>query len=368
MYIIHVVEPLAGGMVTFMKSLTESMPSDQHLIIHGRREHGLPLEAVRKQFIASNIKLVLWESAVRNLSPLQDLHAARELYVLLKQLKAAGKIDVVHLHCSKAGFIGRLVCRLLGLQHLVFYTPNGAPFASGTSTASNFLYKQLEKLAHLFGGQIVCCSPSEQLAYEKAGMPSIAINNGIPYEKIKRTSENRAPGNRGFFEIITVGRIVDQKNPALFNRIAQWCNQFPQIRFVWVGEGADRNILTSPNIEITGWLPEHKVHRRVSEADVYLSTARYEGLPFAALEALALQKPMLLTNCTGNADLVNGLNGGVFSHWHEAVNKILRFYNNHPMLRMMGQQSGRYCKYHFNFSETFSHYRRLYSKVAGVAS
>lgn len=368
MYIVHVIEPLAGGMVSFMKSLTESMPSDQHLIIHGKREHGMSLQEVKEKIAAPNIEFIHWESAARKLSPVQDLRAARALFVLLKQLKADNRIDVVHLHCSKAGFLGRVVCRLLGLQQLVFYTPNGAPFAGAESPAANFLYKQLEKIAHRFGGQIVCCSPSEQAAYENAGMPAIAINNGIPYEKIKASLESAPKADKSFFEIVTVGRIVDQKNPALFNRIARFCAQFPQIRFVWIGEGDERNILTAPNIEVTGWLPEHKVHRRVSEADVYLSTARYEGLPFAALEALALQKPMLLTNCTGNADLVNGWNGGVFSNWQEAVNKILRFYNNSSMLRLMGQQSGKYCQYHFNFSETFLDYRRLYSKVARMAS
>lgn len=367
MYIVHVIEPLAGGMVSFMKSLTESMPLDHHLIIHGRREHGMPLEEVRQKIAAPNIEFICWESAARKLSPLQDLRAARELFILLKWLTAEQRIDVVHLHCSKAGFIGRVVCRLLCLHHLVFYTPNGAPFAGGESSAANFLYKQLERIAYRFGGQIICCSSSEQAAYENAGMPAIAVNNGIPYEKIKSSVKAEPKSEKGFFEIITVGRIVDQKNPALFNRIAHFCAQFPQLRFVWVGEGNERNVLTAPNIEVTGWLPEHKVHRRVSEADVYLSTARYEGLPFAALEALALQKPMLLSNCTGNADLVNGWNGGVFSNWQEAVNKLLRFYNNNSMLRLMGQQSGKHCEYHFNFSETFRDYRRLYSEVAHMA-
>jgi glycosyltransferase involved in cell wall biosynthesis len=361
MNIVHVIEPLAGGMVTFMKSLAENMPADKHIIIHGSREHVVPLGEVKKQFSSFGVRFIPWRSARRNPGLSKDTAAFAELYTILRRLRNHQLIDVVHLHCSKAGFIGRIVCRILGLRDVVLYTPNGSPFASGNSKLANFMYKQLERLASIFGGKVVCCSPSEQKAYMDAGIHAITINNGINYQKlIKHPKLHKKPGT---FNIITVGRIVDQKNPALFNAIASYFEEFPQIQFTWVGEGGDREILTAGNIRITGWLPEQQVHRLIAAADVYLSTARYEGLPFAVLEALALKKPMLLSDCTGNSDLINGLNGNTFQDEKDAITKILQFYNNSSMLEIMGEHSASFCKINFNLADTFRRYRRLYNEA-----
>ena len=57
-------------------------------------------------------------------------------------------------------------------------------------------------------------------------------------------------------KICTVGRIGFQKNPKLFNEIAQ---EFPDLQFTWIGDGELRNELTSKNINITGWLERKEV-------------------------------------------------------------------------------------------------------------
>jgi len=364
MKIVHVVEPLAGGMVTFLASLVENLPEDTHLIVHGPREHLTPLPVVKKQFAFPNVRFIRWPSARRSLSIRKDMAAFIELYTTLKRLKNKNMLDVVHLHCSKGGFIGRIVCRILGLQHVVIYTPNGAPFMAGGNIVSNFMYKKLEKLASFFGGKIVCCSPSEQKAYQKAGINAITINNGIPYKKIVRYK--KPVKKHTGFRIVTSGRIVDQKNPVLFNQIATYFEEFPDFEFVWVGDGDARDLLTAKNIRVTGWLPSAKVNDLVAAADVYISTSRYEGLPFAVLEALAMNMPVLLTDCIGNKDLMNSLNGAVFTDENDAVYSLLQFYNNASMLKVMGQHSGSHCKNNFNLADTFRRYEKLYQQACFV--
>src|SRR3954469_12311411 len=120
-------------MVTFLTSLVDNLPEHTHLIVHGNREHVTPLQTVKKKFTGANVKFIRWHSAQRSLHLKKDVKAFIELYRILKSLKEKKLLDVVHLHCSKGGFLGRVVCRLLGLQHLVIYTPNGAPFMAGSS-------------------------------------------------------------------------------------------------------------------------------------------------------------------------------------------------------------------------------------------
>ena len=363
MKIVHVVEPFVGGIVTFINSLVKNLDDDSHIIIHGEREELIPLAAVKKQFSSPNVKFLRWKSAQRSLNPHKDIIAFLELFTILKRLKDNNSIDVVHLHSSKGGFLGRIVCRLLKIQDVVFYTPNGAPFLANESTTINFIYKKLEKLASNFGGQVVSCSPSEQKAYKLAGIESVTINNGIKPKKVSLSSKNRKKDR--IFRIVTSGRIADQKNPILFNKIATYFEEFKQFKFVWIGEGMQRNLLTANNIQVTGWLAKEELDILVNDADIYLSTANFEGLPFAVLEALALKKPVLLTDCVGNKDLVmNGLNGDVYKNENQAINKILHFYNNSSMLNIMGENSITHCKTSFDLSDTSKSYRDLYKKAS----
>lgn len=365
MKIIHVVEPLAGGIVTFIKSLVQNLPYDQHLIVHGEREQVIAFADVKKQFVSTNVKFIRWKSAQRSLRIQKDAKAAMELFTILRRLKSNHSVDIVHLHSSKSGFIGRVVCRMLGIQNQVVYTPNGAPFLVSTNRAANFLYKKLEKLAARFGGQVVCCSTSEQVAYKHAGIDALAINNGTYFEK-KHFALNKVRSTKKF-QIVTSGRIVNQKDPALFNSIATYFEEFDQFEFLWIGDGSDRHLLTAKNIHVTGWLDKASVDKIVNKADMYLSTAHFEGLPFAVLEALALKKPVLLTDCVGNKDLVvGGLNGGLFKNKNEAINKILQFYNNSSMMGVMGEYSGDYCRKLFDEEDTYCSYKTLYQKAAFV--
>jgi glycosyltransferase involved in cell wall biosynthesis len=357
MKIVHVAEAFAGGIVVFVKSLVENLSDDEHIIVHGEREHVTSFTDIRKQFARTNARFVRWHSAQRSISINKDFAAFFELYRVLKRLKKQHQIDAVHLHSSKSGFIGRIVCKLLRINNVI-YTPNGAPFLVGTSKFSNFLYKQLERLGYGFGGQVVCCSPSEQVEYEKVGIRAITINNGITFDRV--SGFDIEPANKKFC-IVTSGRIINQKNPALFNNIARYFEEFKQFEFIWIGDGPERALLTSSNITVTGWLPGEEVARLISSANVYLSTANFEGLPYAVLEALALKKPVLLTDSVGNRDLVKScLNGDLFKHHSEAIVKLLQYFNNASMLNIMGEYSAMHGKESFNVNHTFTRYRHLY--------
>jgi len=295
-----------------------------------------------------------------------------ELYTILKRLKRQVHIDAVHLHSSKSGFLGRVACRMAGIE-TVIYTPNGAPFFVGNNSFSNFLYKQLERLGSIFGGRVVCCSPSELKAYNAIGIKALNINNGVdieerllgPLPRLSNTAEDRKSSlpelKPGKFRIVTSGRIEEQKNPTLFNAIAKYFEEFHEFEFLWIGEGADRDLLTSKNIVITGWLSTEDTKSLIAASQVYLSTSNFEGLPFAVLEALALKKPVLLTDCVGNRDIVNKrLNGDLFTAEDEAIIKILQYHNNRDMLHIMGEYSQQHCEQEFDVQSTFTSYRSLY--------
>jgi glycosyltransferase involved in cell wall biosynthesis len=357
MKIVHVAEAFAGGIAVFINSLVENMREDEHIIIHGDRYWVMKAEEVKKMFPKANVRFIPWTSAGRSIHPIKDVKALSELKGFLREIESESRIDAVHLHSSKSGFLGRVACKMIGFRNVI-YTPNGAPFLIGNNWLSNTLYKVLEKVGSWFGGEVVCCSLSEWKAYKDLGIEASHINNGISVGPHKKPVVKPQVG----FKVITSGRIAPQKNPGLFNAIASYFEEWPAFEFIWVGDGDERPLLTSSNIQVTGWLPRDSAKSMIVDADVYLSTAKFEGLSFAGLEALDMQKPMLLTDCIGNRDLAGrGSNGDLFRNEGDAIVKILRYFNNRPMLPIMGRHSGQLCTKEFNIKDTFLRYRQLYT-------
>jgi glycosyltransferase involved in cell wall biosynthesis len=354
MVIIHVVEPFASGVAVFVQSLVENLPNDEHYIIHGERTEVMPAASVKALFPQNNVHFISWKHAHRSINPIKDLRA---LLFLVGELKKLKKVDAVHLHSSKSGFLGRIACKLVGLKNVV-YTPNGAPFLNN-GRGKNFLFKKLEQLGAALGGRVICCSKSEQEAYLRIGIKAGYVNNGTALMSIDLSKSN----HQERFIIVKSSRIEKQKNPALFNEIASYFLPFPQFEFIWIGDGTQKEALSSPNIKITGWLPEWEAKKIVAQADLFLSTSAFEGLSFSTLEAMQLRKPLLLSDCVGNRDMIaNGLNGDLFSNTQSAILKILEYYNNKAMLPLMGHFSQNLCEKEFDVKRNLPQYRRIYTK------
>lgn len=358
MIIIHIVEPFAAGIAVFVKSLTEAMPDDVHIVVHGERKKEMTATEVKKNFPNQNVRFIKWRSAKRSIDPFKDLLALAELYKILRRLKDKNLVDAVHLHSSKSGLLGRAACRMAGITN-VFYTPNGASFLSARNKLTKYLYQLVEKIGYRMGGNVICCSASELDEYLKLGINAGYVNNGISINESDESVEKKVSNK---FRVVTSGRIEKQKNPYLFNAIASYFQDMEQLEFVWIGDGRYKKLFTSKNIKVTGWLDSKEVHSYVSSSDIYLSTSKYEGLSFAVLEALALKKPVLLSNCTGNTDIVKqGINGDLFNNAQEAIVKILHYQNNREMLSVMGNFSAEICNTEFNVKENFKAYRQLYA-------
>lgn len=356
MRIVHVVEPFASGVVTFVKSLVVHLPNDYHIVVHGERPEVMKKAEVKKLFPRHQVKFIHWKSAQRGLNPIKDLKALFELRSILKRFH---DVDAVHLHSSKSGFLGRLVCRWLNIRQVI-YTPNGAPFLVKDSRLKRLLYKHLELIGDSFGGKVVCVSASEAEAYRQLGISATYINNGTCVSTGKSSGETEIATNK--FIIAFTGRILAQKNPKRFNEIAEYFLPYPNIEFVWVGDGPDRNVLTSANIRITGWISEDEVKNELAKASLYLSSADYEGLSFGVLDAMGLGKPLILSNCIGNKDIIRyGVNGDLYDSVTQACTQIFYYINNPFMLEAMGTYSKNLCSTEFNAASSAGSYRIAYA-------
>lgn len=352
MTIIHVVEPFATGINTFLHELVFSMPNYKHIIVHGERTDCREIEGIKQEYkgLATFVK---WENAKREINLKNDLKAFFELKKILKNYK----YDILHLHSSKAGVLGQLIKKRSTCK-TVIYTPNAASFLrTDISKRKKNIFKWIEKIIHRNNTIVVSSSNSEMEAYKELGIKSKKIRNGV-------TIPNSFYGpkkNNSVFNVTFCGKITTQKNPTLFNEIATYYQNDSSITFTWIGDGELKADLSSKNIKITGWLPREKVYETLEKADIYMSTSSWEGLSLATIEALSFGLPLILSRCSGNQDIVTtGVNGYLFETKEKAIDYI-EFLRSHPKkLKQISKNSTTIFNRHYNNFRCGLEYEQLY--------
>lgn len=105
-------------------------------------------------------------------------------------------------------------------------------------------------------------------------------------------------------EILAAGRLTAQKNFAmLIEGFAAFAGKHPEYRLTICGEGELKASLTAQakqlgvedKISFPGFVAD--IHRRMRDAEIYVSTSDYEGISNSMLEALAIGVPTVCTDC-----------------------------------------------------------------------
>lgn len=360
MKIVHVVEPLDTGINTFIHELVFGMPECEHIIVHGVREDSRKIEEIKAEY-ENRVKFIRWKNVQREIKLIADTKAYFELSAVLKSLD----FDVLHLHSSKASVIGRVVAFFKGYKNVI-YTPNAVSFLRTDISKSKIgLYKRIERFAALrLPGKIVSSSKSEYEAYLSIDVKTKIIQNGVEIP----VSLNESPSTKDrHFRVATCGKITIQKDPYFFNRIASFFVGRP-IEFQWIGEGEMRHALTSENIEITGWCSKEQVFEHLHDVDLYLSTSSWEGLSLAAIEAMAFGKPLLLSKCNGNIDLViNDINGYLFDSKEKAIERIEYLMSNADKLKELSDNSLNMYQRHYKNHRCAREYFNLYKALTKLS-
>lgn len=297
--ILHIAEPFATGVLSFLIDLTKRQVEKYEIyILYGIR----PLTPSNvESLFDKRIHLIKIKEFKGALGTVLNPKAYKILNKYYKQIKP----DIVHLHSSAAGFVGRwsIPCS----KTKVFYTPHGYSFLmQDGSSLKRLLYWGIEFISAKRAAKTIACSEGEYKEAYKLSKNSTFVNNGIntnelrPY--IQQTLSLHHP-----LRICTSGRILYQKNPKLFNDIAELV---PDAKFIWIGEGELKTELTANNIQITGWISREEALKTLQNADVFILPSLWEGLPISLLEAMYLKKVCIVSNVIGNRDVIkSGVNG-----------------------------------------------------------
>jgi len=354
MKIVHIVEAFSTGIFDFIVDLSNNLPECEFIIIHGKRPE---TTADFECYFSDKTQFIHWKNITRELCLGKDFLALKELFAILSVIKG---IDVIHLHSSKAGFLGRIVTRFLGYQDKVIYTAHGVSFLrQDVSFFKSRLFILLEQVGAKLSGKVVACSKSEAEEFAKVGIRAGFVNNGVSKDK-----QNHKLTLQKAITIATVGRISLQKNPELFNEIATYFLPMKNVRFMWIGEGELSEILSAENISITGWLSKSEVLGFINTIDIYLSTSLWEGLPISVLQAMSAKKPVVLSQCTGNKDLVRD-NGFLFNNRDEAIHALELLLADAEKRYQLGEKSAQLWQESFSIEQMVAGYWQYYQSCKG---
>lgn len=215
--------------------------------------------------------------------------------------------DVVHLHSSKAGLVGRLVLR--GRRPTLFQ-PHAWSFLAvhGATRAAAVLW---ERLAMRWTDAVVCCSQAEYQQGEQHGIRGRyrVIPNAVDVQRFAGADRAAARARLGLGDgplVACIGRLSHQKGQdVLLDAWPAVRAAVPAARLVLVGDGPDQQALAAraiDGVELVGRQPA--VEDWMAAADVVAQPSRYEGLSLTVLEAMAAGRSIVATDVEGMAEAI----------------------------------------------------------------
>ena len=256
----------------------------------------------------------------------------------LRQLLRQNHYDLVYSNATLAGAALRMAVKRLPKRERprCVHISHGYMFDTGKDLHS-LIYRRVEKhLAKVTDTLVVMNEEDLFLAQHYHLAKQIVMTNGMglctdrfpPITEQERKALRQSLGAEDdTMVMLCVGEFSARKNQSL---LIEALNRLPpellgKVRLVFVGEGTlleECRLLTQryelqPFVRFFGQVEQPNRYYR--SADVLLSAASMEGLPFNVMEALYCGLPVVASRIKGHNDLItHGENGLLF--FHQAVN------------------------------------------------
>lgn len=328
--------PYFGGAEAHVRDLTIGLISRGHncSVVAGGPE-GL----LHRQLQARGVEVIVIPPLRKPLHPVRDMQSLLQLISVLRRLKP----DILATHTAKAGFIGRLAARLLGIPCV--FTPHGQSFIDrkhGHVIKHRLL---LEVLALKCGATTIAVSEAERqlaLAHLRMDKTRISlIHNGIP----DCTPERRVGG--GPVRLTMVARFDQQKDHYTLLRALSVLEPLRwELRLAGTGPLLSRvkrfaeECGTSSCVRFLGECSD--VSDLLADTDIFVLISNAEAFPISILEAMRAGLPVVATDTGGVCEAVrDGENGFLIAHGDSrALAEKLAVLIKSPQLRLkMGDSS-----------------------------
>ena len=315
--VLHIAQS-AGGVAEYLYMLLKNFNSTEYenvLIVSEDYKNQI------KRF-EPYIKNIYVVPMTRNINPKVDINSIFRIKKIIKEERP----EIVYLHSSKAGAVGRLAL-LFDFKTKILYNAHGWYFNAEIGKKKKTFFAFVEKVLAIKTNKIINISNAE---YESALKYKIApkkkmciIENGIDFSKFANSDMYRTETRKKYdidkndIVIGVVGRLSEQKDPMTTIRVFKMVkDKYSNAKLMMVGSGEledeVRGFAKSNNIDkdviITGWIDN--VEKYIPAFDIAVLPSKWEGFGLVIVEYMACGKPVVASNVGGIVDLIeDGKNG-----------------------------------------------------------
>jgi glycosyltransferase involved in cell wall biosynthesis len=256
----------------------------------------------------------------RNVHPIKDAMAARELRTLLR----SRRFDIVHTHLSKAGVVGRFAARG-SVTRRVAHTVHMASFGDGYGRLGSWVFRTLERRCARSTDVIAFVGTDLLQLYASAGVveaaQSMVIHSPIDLAEFLKTREwaadprdaiRRDFGVDGEAPLFLAIGVLDPRKryDLMLTGIAPVLAR-TGAHLAIAGDGRERakievlarELGVAGHVHLLGHVDD--VTSLLAAADVLIHTSSVEGVPQVVLQALAAGRPVVATDVTGLREIAD---------------------------------------------------------------
>jgi glycosyltransferase involved in cell wall biosynthesis len=263
-----------------------------------------------------------------------------------------------------------IVCKLFGVK--IISRSNSAPYG----WSKNFIKRKVFKIfLNLADTVMVNSMEFKKDLKREFNVDATCIYNPLNSKEIKKKAKKKSVSlfkSKKKLKILNIGRFTEQKDQITLLKSLNYIKNEIDFEAVIIGRG----VLKSNLIDfISKNKLGHKVKlmnfvenpfNLIKQADLFILSSKYEGLPNVLLEALVLNKFIISSNCsTGPKEiLLNGKGGLLFKIGnYKELSKKIRFYLKNKkkckkMLKMATNNLNR-----FDYDKNLKKYYNLVNSV-----
>ncbi|MFM0041902.1 glycosyltransferase [Paraburkholderia sediminicola] len=298
MRILHVTEAIKGGIASYLDEVASFQRFESDV-----EQVNFLLPAGWRTDIKSIVSDEVIEFRPVSRNRLKDW---KDYCLALKAAIVTTRPDVVHLHSTFPGFIGRPLLRILRFKGVVIYQPHGWSFEMDAAKPLRAIYLNVERLLQRWCSKIICLTNYEYgLVSKKRFIPTrlAVIRTGLN-EQCQSGEEDEIKVE-GKLKLLFVGRMDRQKGVDNLLKVMSAVRR-NDIELTIVGapskKSADFEI--PKNVQLLGWIPREKLGLHFGSSDAVVMPSRWEGLPLVALESFRAGTPVIASSIGALTEIV----------------------------------------------------------------
>ena len=213
---------------------------------------------------------------------------------------AETKPDMVHLHGTYAGLVGRIVARFAAAGVPIVYCSHGWSFNMQVSSWRRALYGMIERALAPHTDAILCISRyEEETAREQALAPRrlLTVHNGIEITPASPPWQ----GGASVLPLLFAGRDCPQKG---YDVLLQAMAGLTHTGLRLVAIGPEPRASDPVNVEALGWKRRGDLDAYYAQCAALVMPSRWEGFGLVALEAMRQGRAVIASDVDGLRDLV----------------------------------------------------------------